>query len=134
VTHFIRLAKEETMISKDIPKHYQSLRERFPELIAASEELGKTAKIAGPLDEKTAHLIQMAAATAIRSHGAVHSHARRALQAGASFEELYHAVLVLIVTLGLPVVAAAVGWIDDVMQTAVSGFTTSLQRLSISAK
>jgi alkylhydroperoxidase/carboxymuconolactone decarboxylase family protein YurZ len=95
--------------------HYQTLRQRFPELIGASEELGKKAKAAGPIDEKTAHLIQMAAATAIRSHGAVHSHARRALEAGANADELYHAVLVLISTLGLPVVAAAVGWIDDVV-------------------
>ena len=106
------------MSEKIIPKHFQSLKQRFPEVIAASEELGKTAKAAGPIDEKTAHLIQMAGATAVRSHGAVRSHARRALEAGASTRELYHSVLVLISTLGLPVVAAAVGWIDDVVETA----------------
>ena len=103
------------MGSTYIPEHFRTLRKRFPAVIAASEELGKAAKAAGPLDEKTAHLVQMAAAAAIRSHGAVHSHARRALAAGASPEELYHAVLVLMSTLGLPVVAAAVGWIDDVV-------------------
>ena len=104
------------MSSKDIPKHFQTLKQRFPEVIAASEELGKAAKAAGPIDEKAVHLLQMAAATAIRSHGAVRSHARRALEAGASTQELYHAVLVLISTLGFPVVAAAVGWIDDVVE------------------
>ena len=104
------------MSSKDIPKHFQTLKQRFPEVIAATEEHGKAAKAAGPIDEKAAHLLQMAAATAIRSHGAVRSHARRALEAGASTQELYHAVLVLISTLGFPVVAAAVGWIDDVVE------------------
>lgn len=103
------------MSSKHLPEHFQRLRERFPDVISASEELGKTAKAAGPLDEKTVHLIQMAAAAAIRSHGAVHSHARRALEAGARPEELYHAILALISTLGLPAIAAAVGWIDDVV-------------------
>jgi alkylhydroperoxidase/carboxymuconolactone decarboxylase family protein YurZ len=108
------------MSNHTTPKHFQSLKQRFPEVIAASEELGKTAKAAGPIDQKTAHLIQMAAATAIRSHGAVRSHARRALEAGATSQELYHSVLVLISTLGLPIVAAAVGWIDDVVETAGS--------------
>jgi len=106
------------MNSRNIPKHFQTLKQRFPEVIAASEDLGKTAKAAGPIDEKTVHLLQMAAATAIRSHGAVRSHARRALEAGANTQELYHAVLALISTLGFPVVAAAVGWIDDVVDTA----------------
>ena len=108
------------MSDTTIPKHFQSLKQRFPEVISASEELGNTAKAAGPIDEKTAHLLQMAAGTAIRSHGAVRSHARRAFEAGASTEELYHAVLVLISTLGFPVVAAAVGWIDDVAEGADS--------------
>jgi len=105
------------MSRKTVPEHFQTLKQRFPEVIAASEVLGKTAKKAGPIDEKTVHLLQMAAATAIRSHGAVRSHARRALEAGVSAQELYHAELVLISTLGFPVIAAAVGWIDDVVET-----------------
>jgi alkylhydroperoxidase/carboxymuconolactone decarboxylase family protein YurZ len=90
------------------------MRDRFPLLIQASKNLGETAKEAGPLDLKSAHLIQMAAAAAIRSEGAVHSHAKRALEAGASTDEVYHAILVLISTIGFPAVAAAVSWIDDV--------------------
>jgi len=86
----------------------------------ASEELGTTARAAGPIDEKTVHLIQMAAGAGIRSHGAVRSHARRALESGAKPEELYHSMLVLISTLGLPVVAAAIGWIDDVVEAKES--------------
>ena len=72
------------MSDQQIPKHYQSLKRRFPDLIRAIEVLGETAKRAGPLSPKTAHLIQMAAAAAVRSEGAVHSHARRAIEAGAT--------------------------------------------------
>lgn len=103
------------MSNNYVPDHFRSLRERFPAVLSASEELGKTARVAGPIDEKTIHLIQMAAGAAIRSHGAVRSHARRALESGARPEELYHSMLVLMSTLGLPIVAAAVGWIDDVV-------------------
>lgn len=101
------------MNEPQVPKHYDSLKRRFPDLLGAVEALGEAAKAAGPLDERTAHLVQLAAAAAIRSEGAVHSHARRALEAGASHEEVYHAVLVLTSTLGFPAVAAAVSWIDD---------------------
>lgn len=103
------------MANDQLPQHFQRMKRRFPDVIEASEGLGKAAKEAGPIDEKTVHLIQMAASAAIRSHGAVHSHARRALEAGATSDELYHAIIALISTLGLPVVAAAIGWIDDVV-------------------
>jgi len=46
--------------------------------------------------------------------GSVHSHARRALAAGASRQELEHALLVLVSTIGFPKVAAALSWIQDV--------------------
>lgn len=101
------------MSNQEIPKHYESLKSRFPSLIKASEDLGMAVRKSGPLDDKTAHLIQLAAAVAIRSEGSVHSHARRAFQAGASEEEVYQAVLLLVSTVGFPTAAAAVSWIDD---------------------
>ena len=105
------------MSSDDVPRHYGALKQRYPDLMAAIEAVGKSAKDTGPLSPKTAHLIQLAAAVAIRSEGATHSHARRALEAGASRDEVYHAVLLLANTLGFPTVAAAVSWIDDVAAT-----------------
>ncbi len=101
------------MRNEKLPKHYESLKDRFPSLIRASESLGEAARKSGPLDEKISQLIQLAAAAAIRSEGSVHSHARRAYEAGATKEEVYQAVLLLISTVGFPTVAAAVSWIDD---------------------
>jgi alkylhydroperoxidase/carboxymuconolactone decarboxylase family protein YurZ len=77
--------------------------------------LGETVRQAGPLDLKTSHLVQLAAAAAIRSEGAVHSHVRRALQAGARPEEIYHAVILLTSTIGFPNTSAAMSWVFDVM-------------------
>ena len=95
------------MPGKKGPRHFQLLQERFPEVLQAVDHLGATVRSAGPLDEKTAHLIQLGVAAASGSVGAVHSHARRALKAGAREEELQHALLLLVSTIGFPKVAAA---------------------------
>jgi len=103
------------MDDKNLPRHYQSLQERYPEVISALEALGAAARAQGPLDEPTSHLVRIAAAAAVGSEGAVHSHARRALAAGASAEQVRHAVLLLVTTIGFPRAAAAMSWVDDII-------------------
>ena len=103
------------MSSKKLtPKNYQSIARQYPHFMAALDALGKAAANAGPLIEKTRHLVQIAAAAAIRSEGAVHSHTRRALAAGATREEVQHAVIAATSTIGFPNVMAALSWINDV--------------------
>jgi 4-carboxymuconolactone decarboxylase len=97
------------------PEWYESLRKKHGKFIDAVEELGKAVREEGPLDEKTALLIQLAAAAAIRSEGSVHSHTKRALKAGAAPEEIYHAVMLLSSTIGFPNVSAALSWVEDVL-------------------
>ncbi len=76
------------MTEKKLPKTYASIRERYEGLADAVENLGRTARELGPVDEKTSQLVQLAAAAAIRSEGSVHSHIRRAVDAGAGKEEV----------------------------------------------
>ncbi|NJD55480.1 MAG: carboxymuconolactone decarboxylase family protein [Nitrospirae bacterium] len=98
-----------------LPGQFMSIRDRFEKYFKAVENLGKEARVAGPLNKKTAHLIQLAAAAAIRSEGSVHSHTKRALEAGAKPAEIYHAIIVLTSTIGFPTVSAALSWADDVI-------------------
>ena len=100
----------------NLPTHFASIRARFPKVMEALKELGKAARRQGPLENKTAHLIQLAAAAAIQSEGAVHSHVQRATEAGATPDEIYHAVVLLVSTVGFPRVAAALSWVDDVLR------------------
>ncbi|MBV8876822.1 MAG: carboxymuconolactone decarboxylase family protein [Gammaproteobacteria bacterium] len=103
------------MSSKEpTPSNHQAIVKRYPEFMAAVDALGQAVADAGPLPEKTRHLVQIAAAAAIRSEGAVHSHARRALAAGATADEIQHAVIVATSTIGFPNVMAALSWINDV--------------------
>lgn len=95
-------------------RHYQYLVEQYPEVMTAVENLGTTVREAGPLATKTTELILLGVAASTQSTGAVHSHARRALAAGASRAEIEHALLVLISTIGFPKVAAALAWIKEI--------------------
>ena len=104
------------MSKRKLPKMYSSIGKRYKDLAAAVENLGKTARSLGPIDEKTGHLIQLSAAAAMRSEGSVHSHVRRAREAGASKDEIYHALILLTSTIGFPAVSAAISWADDVIK------------------
>ena len=99
-----------------LPKHFLKTQERFGKVIQCLNELGQATDEVGPIDKKTAHLIQLAAAATLRAEGAVHSHTKRALKAGATPEEIRHAVILLTPTIGFPTVAAALSWVDDIVE------------------
>jgi alkylhydroperoxidase/carboxymuconolactone decarboxylase family protein YurZ len=103
-------------MSDELPEHYVSIRDRFKEFGKVMNDLGRATDEAGPIDDKTSHLIQLAASAAIRSEGAVHSHARRAIDLGATPEEVYHAIILVTSTIGFPNVAAAISWADDIIE------------------
>ncbi len=102
-------------MAAEYPEHYLRVRDRYLQLIEAYESAGELGRTSGPLERKVTHLIQMAACAVLRSEGGVHSHTRRALAAGATSEEIYHALVVLISTAGFPAVAAAFSWVDDIL-------------------
>lgn len=99
-----------------LPKQYLQIRKRHENFFHAAEELGKVVRQEGPIDEKTAHLIQLAAAATLHSEGAVHSHVRRALEAGVTSDEIHHAIILLSSTIGFPTVVAALSWADDIIE------------------
>lgn len=102
-----------TKDNPQLPHHYKSVKQRYPSVSAALENLGTVVREAGPIDLKTGHLIQLAGAAGIRAEGSVHSHTRRAIEAGATPEEIKHAILLLTSTIGFPSVAAALSWVDE---------------------
>ena len=98
------------------PKHYRRLKKAQPEFIAAWEAISKAVRDTGPLPPKTGHLIQLAAAAAVRSEGAVHSHVRRLLEMKAKPAEIRQAIMLTAATIGFPAVMAALSWTDDIIE------------------
>jgi AhpD family alkylhydroperoxidase len=97
------------------PKLYLKLQKEHPAFFDAWDAVGTATRGAGPIDNKTAHLVQLAASAAIRSEGAVHSHVRRAREAGATPAEIRQALMLTAPTIGFPNVIAALSWAEDVL-------------------
>jgi AhpD family alkylhydroperoxidase len=103
------------MPPKPVSRPFERFAKEFRTAHAAYERLGEACHTAGPLDGKTRELIKLGMSIAARSEGAVHSHVRKALHAGASQKEIKHAVCLAIPTLGLPITVAAFTWVSDIL-------------------
>ncbi len=102
------------------PKRYESFRKKYRKVAKAYEELGAACHTAGPLDEKTRSLIKLAISTGARLEGGVHAQVRKALDAGATPDELYHVALLAVPTIGFPSSMAVMTWIDDILNPKAS--------------
>ena len=99
-----------------LPAQYTGIQNRYKEVIAALETLGQATKIGRTPGQED---IRTGPACRGRSgpvRGSVHSHARRALAAGATADEIRHAIVLLTSTIGFPTVSAALSWADDVLE------------------
>lgn len=101
----------------DIPKKFKEFMEDHPAIAAAYEALGTAVHADGPLDEKTRALIKLGISTGARLEGALHSHARKAIETGATNEEMQHAVILALPTIGLPSTMAALTWLEDIIKS-----------------
>jgi AhpD family alkylhydroperoxidase len=88
---------------KDVHEIFTTFKREFPEIAACHEQMGKEVHLnGGPLDEKTRALVKVAISGASGHLRALETHALAAREAGASGEEVTHALLLLIPTCGFP--------------------------------
>jgi 4-carboxymuconolactone decarboxylase len=100
----------------DLPRPYDQFSREHPELARAYENLGEIAAESGPLDLRTRELIKLGMAAANGSVSAVQSHVHRALETGVSPEEIEHAILLGVNTLGFPAMMASLTWAKAAIQ------------------
>ncbi len=100
---------------KEIPKRFQQFNDAHPEVVRAHQQLGEAVRAAGPLEDKTRELVHLAIAIGAGREGAVHSHTRKALDAGCGAAEIRQAAILSIPTIGFPAAMAALSWIDDIL-------------------
>jgi 4-carboxymuconolactone decarboxylase len=102
-------------MSDYLPDVYVSFRSRFGDVARALDALGGAIDRSGPLDERVRRLVKLGIAVGRLAEGAVRSHARQALAAGATPEEVRHVAVLAVTTAGFPTAVAALGWIDEVV-------------------
>jgi 4-carboxymuconolactone decarboxylase len=101
-----------------LPGRYQDFAKSYPSVMQAVEALGEATRAAGPLDKKTRTLVKLAIAVGALREGAVHSHTRRALEAGCTPDELRHVGVLAITTIGFPSTMATMSWVEDILRTS----------------
>lgn len=103
-------------MEKELPEFLQKVIKKYPEVWDGHQGIDSTVGNMKGLDAKTQHLVKLAIAIGAGLEGAVHSHTRRSREAGYSDEEIYHAALLAITTVGWPSAIAALSWIDDILK------------------
>jgi len=99
-----------------LPRFYEAFRAAYPTVADHYQQLGDACREAGPLDARTAELVKLALAIGAGAEGSAHSHARRAMGAGATEQQLEHVALLAITTLGFPRAMTGLAWVQDVTQ------------------
>jgi len=99
-----------------LPFSYKRFKEEFPKIEKEYEKLANQCHASGPLDERSRRLIKLGIAIGSESEGAVKSHARRAMAIGISLEEIQHAVLLGLTTIGFPKMIATLNWVHEAFE------------------
>ena len=82
---------------------------QFPEIWKAYTQLKSACDQGGPLDQKTAELIRIGITVAMEHEGGLVAHISQARKAGASDEEIRHAIVLATGLAGFPTTLKAFG-------------------------
>ena len=99
-----------------LPKPFESFSKQFPDIMRQHKQLGEFCREAGPLDAKSQELVKLGIAIGVNSRGGVMSAVRKAMKAGATQDEIQHAILLSTTTTGFPTMIAAMEWAREVFE------------------
>ena len=96
-----------------MPSTPRKFQKEYPDVWRAFQDLAEKCHEAGPLDEKCRKVMKLGLAIGAGLEGGTHSAVRHARAAGMSQEEIEHAVLLAISTIGWPAALRAWTWVND---------------------
>ncbi len=106
------------MSEQQIPQTFEAFTDRFPGLDQAHRQAGAALDEAGPLDARTRALIKIGVCVGAGLESALKSQVRRGLEAGLSSEEIEHALVLGMNSVGFPKTVAAWQWARKVLKDA----------------
>ncbi len=104
-----------------IPKAYTRMKAEQPALLEAYEALGAACAKAGPLDARTIALVKLAVSFGAGLEGGARSHARKALEAGCTAEDVLHVAHLCAPTIGFPAMMRARSAVLEVTEPSGGG-------------
>lgn len=96
------------------PQAFLDVKSAFPEVTIAYEQLAEALRQSGSLSPRERELVKLGMAMGAGLESATKAHVRFALAAGLSADEITHAGLLGVTTLGWPSTMRALTWISDV--------------------
>jgi alkylhydroperoxidase/carboxymuconolactone decarboxylase family protein YurZ len=101
------------MTKGELPDAYEAFRTRFGAHIDMLDTVGEMVTQSVGMDAKTRHLVKLGIAAGAGLTGAVKAHARQALKAGATADQVEGVALLCLTTIGLPRSVAVLQWIAE---------------------
>jgi len=98
-----------------LPEQFTAFIEKYPEIGKAYGDLGKATSNAGPLDARTRQLVKVGIAIAAGLEGGTHSQVRKAVEAGATPDEVRHVAILCLTSCGFPNMMKGMSWVEDVL-------------------
>lgn len=101
---------------RKVPKRFEEFTNRHPEIATAYEALAGACRRYGPLNARDLALAKIGIAVGAQIENAVRSQVRKALDARLRPEEIRHAIVLAVPSIGFPRTMAALTWADDVFE------------------
>ncbi len=105
---------------RKVPARFQKFTKIFPKIATAYENLASECRRSGPLSERDQALVKLGIAAGSQTEGSVHSQVRKALDLGLQPEEIRHAILLALTSMGFPKMMAALTWAEDILNEEAS--------------
>jgi alkylhydroperoxidase/carboxymuconolactone decarboxylase family protein YurZ len=102
-------------MKEKLPETFLDLKDAYPEVWRAFNQVGDACHEAGPLDDRSRRLVKLALAVAAGLEGGTHSAVRNALASGITAEEIEHVVVLAVTTIGWPATVRGWTWVQDVL-------------------
>jgi len=102
-------------MKSSLPPWSRQFEKTYAKVWKSFQILGDECHRWGPLDGRSRRLVKVGIAVGAGSEGALHSAVRNALADGVSKDEIRHAVLLSITTVGFPRAQAALSWAEDIL-------------------
>lgn len=100
---------------KKIPVRFQEFMKNYPKVANAYEGLAGECRKSGPLGEREQALVKLGIAAGSQLEGLVHSHVRKALDIGLKPDEIRHAIMLSLTSIGFPRMMSALTWAEDIL-------------------
>jgi 4-carboxymuconolactone decarboxylase len=104
---------------RKIPVRFQEFTKKYSQVATAYEGLAGECRHSGPLSERDQALVKLGIAAGSHTEGLVHSQVRKAMDLGVQPEEIRHAILLALTSIGFPKMMAALTWAEDILKEEI---------------